>query len=632
MKNLELTLPTVDQVFGSDEEKQLDVFKKYGTKALATDLCVVTNGDYYSDSYYSIEEEKEVKVRTCPFWTQTIASNSKIYGVSQEGKKSEYFNASTNITIRPILLCSRIFSEITANKMVGYNGVSEIEFGTFPQIAAKANMQEILENEFKKGMPKTGKKFPLYLVSNYKYKDSSNLIMHEEYEYQGKKYIRVIMGENMFTFGDPILSNGNKYKKGSYVWIEVLPFRWLIDEETKSLVAKRGLCAGLDFEILDKEQKKDFKNSKIKEYLDKYVLPALIQGVDLPEKLFEENIEETETIKRIENPYNFNLEDVSEEETIAAAIECDIPVFLHGQSSEGKTARVKQIDPNCEIVHLRNATLNSLNGKSVYDNQTKEMINIPPTWFKKIKEKCTSEPNKLHVVFFDSLTSAKEPIQDAVINIVIDKSVNGIWNLPENVRIVASGHDTLKSLETNKMSESLLERFAHVYIETTTEDWLKWARKNHIHPAIYSFIACTNGRALRSPYNGVVPNADPRKWEMASKILYKTGRPDMLWPLVGVTLMNEFIDFYNMPVITLEDVINNNYTDLDIQELSEDEKYATTMCLSKVDEDNLDIVRAFVANLGVEFEELFEALWAQDDQNRLKKLNEKSGKMVRKRK
>lgn len=631
MKNLELTLPTVDQVFGS-EEKQLDVFRKYGTKALATDLCVVTNGDYYSDSYYSIEEEKEVKVRTCPFWTQTIASNSKIYGVSQEGKKSEYFNASTNITIRPILLCSRIFSEITANKMVGYNGVSEIEFGTFPQIAAKANMQEILENEFKKGMPKTGKKFPLYLVSNYKYKDSSNLIMHEEYEYQGKKYIRVIMGENMFTFGDPILSNGNKYKKGSYVWIEVLPFRWLIDEETKSLVAKRGLCAGLDFEILDKEQKKDFENSKIKDYLDKYVLPALIQGLDLPEKLFEENIEETETIKRIENPYNFNLEDVSEEETIAAAIECDIPVFLHGHSSEGKTARVKQIDSNCEIVHLRNATLNSLNGKSVYDNQTKEMINIPPTWFKKIKEKCTSEPNKLHVVFFDSLTSAKEPIQDAVINIVIDKSVNGIWNLPENVRIVASGHDTLKSLETNKMSESLLERFAHVYIETTTEDWLKWARKNHIHPAIYSFIACTNGRALRSPYNGVVPNADPRKWEMASKILYKTGRPDMLWPLVGVTLMNEFIDFYNMPVITLEDVINNNYIDLDIQELSEDEKYATTMCLSKVDEDNLDIVRAFVANLGVEFEELFEALWAQDDQNRLKKLNEKSGKMVRKRK
>lgn len=631
MKNLELTLPTVDQVFGS-EEKQLDVFRKYGTKALATDLCVVTNGDYYSDSYYSIEEEKEVKVRTCPFWTQTIASNSKIYGVSQEGKKSEYFNASTNITIRPILLCSRIFSEITANKMMGYNGVGEIEFGTFPQIAAKANIQETLENEFKKGMPKTGKKFPLYLVSNYKYKDSSNFIMHEEYEYQGKKYIRVIMKETTSALNYNILSNGEEYKKGGYVWIEVLPFRWLIDEETKSLVAKRGLCAGLDFESLDKEQKKNFKNSKIKEYLDKYVLPALIQGVDLPEKLFEENIEERETIKKIENPYNFNLKAVSDEEIITRAIECDIPVFLHGHSSEGKTARVKQIDSNCEIVHLRNATLNSLNGKSVYDNQTKEMINIPPTWFKKLKEKCISEPNKLHVVFFDSLTSAKEIIQDAVINIVTDKSVNGIWKLPENVRIVASGHDTLESLKANKMPELLLERFAHVYIETTTEEWLKWARKNHIHPAIYSFIACTNGRALRSPYNGVVPNADPRKWEMASKILYKTGRPDMLWPLVGVTLMNEFIDFYNMPVITLEDVINNNYIDLDIQELSEDEKYATTMCLSKVDEDNLDIVRAFVANLGVEFEELFEALWAQDDQNRLKKLNEKSGKMVRKRK
>ena len=233
MKNLELTLPTVDQVFGGDEEKQLDVFRKYGTKALATDLCVITNSNYFDDNYYSIEEEKEVKVRTCPFWTQTIANNNEIYGVSQEGKKSRYFNVSTNITIRPILLCSRIFSEITANKMMGYNGVGEIEFGTFPQIAAKANIQETLENEFEKGMPKTGKKFPLYLVSYYKYKDNSNLIMHEEYEYQGKKYIRVRMKETTSVFNYTILSNGEEYKKGRYVWIEVLPVKWLIDEETK---------------------------------------------------------------------------------------------------------------------------------------------------------------------------------------------------------------------------------------------------------------------------------------------------------------------------------------------------------------------------------------------------------------
>ncbi len=72
---------------------------------------------------------------------------------------------------------------------------------------------------------------------------------------------------------------------------------------------------------------------------------------------------------------------------------------MHGPSSEGKSARVKQIDPTCEIIYLRNATPESLNGKSVYNGSTGEMMDIPPTWLKKLQEKCEKEPDRLHVVF-----------------------------------------------------------------------------------------------------------------------------------------------------------------------------------------------------------------------------------------
>ena len=39
MINQELTLLSVGQVLGDDNEKQLEVIKKYGTKAAITDLC-----------------------------------------------------------------------------------------------------------------------------------------------------------------------------------------------------------------------------------------------------------------------------------------------------------------------------------------------------------------------------------------------------------------------------------------------------------------------------------------------------------------------------------------------------------------------------------------------------------------
>ena len=66
--------------------------------------------------------------------------------------------------------------------------------------------------------------------------------------------------------------------------------------------------------------------------------------------------EEQKRAEKRRNPYGLNFGQVSEEEIIKGAIESGVAVFLHGQSSEGKSARVKQIDPTCEIIYLRNAT------------------------------------------------------------------------------------------------------------------------------------------------------------------------------------------------------------------------------------------------------------------------------------
>ena len=202
------------------------------------------------------------------------------------------------------------------------------------------------------------------------------------------------------------------------------------------------------------------------------------------------------------------------------------------------------------------------------------MIDVPPTWYQKIVDKCSSDPDKIHLVFFDELTNALPSMQGMAFNIILDREVNGKWKLPKNARIVAAGNDLDDSLAANKMAEPLFNRFAHVYINTKVDDWLEWALEEEdnqklyyesfeleeiIHPVIRSYVEYKYNRGinvLRTPFTGVKPNADPRKWEMASKVLFKTNKPEMLRALIGEELTRDFVSFVKK--ISLKMLVKNN--------------------------------------------------------------------------
>ena len=627
MNSQDLTLLSEGQILGNSSEPQLDVIRKYGIKAAITDLCILTGSYLCENTDYNIDEDRSLTGRTSWFWTRSDDDRKDVRVVDENGRRRSQREFCRHIAVRPALKSSIIFSQISQNRVRGYNGTEEVEYGEYPQNAADLRMQNILESEYNRGMNKTGKSYTFDSVDYKDFDTGFKPVTYEEYEYYGKRYIR-IKANSYFCDKKFKLSNGIEYRNGDYVWIEVSPVKWLIDDRTGILISKKGLVSGIRF--LDKRTnyKGDFDRTEMKEYLDRYMLRDLTQIVTFtrvqnmtPEEKaqFEEEQKQAE---RRRNPYGLKFGQVSEEEIIRGAIESGVAVFLHGPSSEGKSARVKQIDPTCEIIYLRNATPESLNGKSVYNGSTGEMMDVPPTWLKKLQEKCEKEPDRLHVVFFDEITNALPSIQGIAFNIVLDREVNGIWKLPENARIVAAGNDMKDSLAANQLAEPLFNRFAHVYIKTTTEGWLKWASEHNIHPAIYSYIAYKKGETLRSKYDGEKPNADPRKWEMASKMLYATGSPEMLRALVGEDITREFVEFCNQQVITLDDVINGNYTNRDIQVLNTAERYATTMGLTQVDDDNLEKVRRFVTGLGAEFGAIFDALWTHGDESKLERLAE----------
>ena len=611
----EFTLLSDEQTFGG---RKIDVIERLGGKCAISDFAILL-GAYVSDEYH-VDDDSSLRGRTGWWHLSSSFGDGDVRDVNRGGAREWTYAGGRSGAVRPALPFSNI-SDISPNGVRGRSGFVEVEYGEYPQYAVDASLGRTLDSEFSAGrLRKTGKTYTTDSRNWNARSEKFSPVEHEEFEYNGKRYVRV--KSNCYESGYK-LSNGVKVMPNDIVWLEVSPITWYVDESSRMLVSKTLLASGIRF-CNDGQYKGDFKTTEMYMYLNKHfakdITPSVIHEMTPEEKAqYEEDRKQAEKRR---NPYGLKFGQVSEEEIIRGAIESGVAVFLHGPSSEGKSARVKQIDPTCEIIYLRNATPESLNGKSVYNQATGEMMDVKPSWLKKLEEKCTNEPDRFHIVFLDEITNALPSIQGIAFNIVLDREVNGIWKLPENARIVAAGNDMKDSLAANQLAEPLFNRFAHVYIKTTTESWLKWASEHNIHPAIYSYIAYKKGETLRSKYDGEKPNADPRKWEMASKMLYATGSPEMLRALVGEDITREFVQFCNQQVITLDDVINGNYTDRDIQALNTAERYATTMGLSQVDDANLEKVRGFVTGLGAEFGAIFDALWTHGDESKLERLAE----------
>ena len=108
---------------------------------------------------------------------------------------------------------------------------------------------------------------------------------------------------------------------------------------------------------------------------------------------------------------------------------------------------------------------------------------------------------------------------------------------------------------------------------------------------------------------------------MASKVLYKTNQPHMLRSLVGEEITADFIAFCSEQVLSVEDVINHTY-DESVFNMNLSEKYATTVGLATVTEENLETVRDFVTKLGPEICSTFDVVWSRGNEQRLEKIAE----------
>ena len=441
--------------------------------------------------------------------------------------------------------------------------VTVVEYGRYPYTVLDESLRQLAARELARGaLSDTGRKvhlgggeYPVYRL--------------------GAKEIVCITAAQGGVNGFVRLSDSTVVGEGEDVFLEMRPVRWLYDEKAGVLVACLALFAGLT-----------------REEAAEYLAGDFLAELSVPE-------EEADFA-------DFQVRRHDELSLIRAYVEANIPVFLHGLSGDGKSDRVRQIDPQALDIELVNETPETINGRAVYNETKSEIVDIKPVWLIKLEELC--QDGKIHILFFDELTNATKQTQSVIFKIVLERFVNNRWPLPANARIVAAGNDRSESSAAHDLAEPLFGRFAHIYIRTTVENWMPWAVEHRLNPYVMEFLA-NNDLYLRTPYTGTEGHADPRRWEMVSRVLDASGNDlSLLAPIVGQETADAFLRFFKTRR-QLESL--GNYTDEELAKMSVARRYQLAQQCLQLSAARAEEARALMNRLGGEYQAWYEYMLAR---------------------
>lgn len=204
-----------------------------------------------------------------------------------------------------------------------------------------------------------------------------------------------------------------------------------------------------------------------------------------------------------------------------------------------------------------------------------------------------TDPNSRAMVFFDEMSAAPPSVQAATYQVILNRKI-GTYELPKDVVIVAAGNRVKDKGVAYNMPMPLANRFSHVTLEVSMDDWKEWALVNRVHKDIVGYLSFQPG-----DLNQFTPNSDsyafatPRSWYFASELLQEeddegrlrdTTLPDeVLGDLIkgtvgsgpGVKFMTYRKQAANLPAA--KDILDGKVTKLNSKQI--DIMYALTTAL-----------------------------------------------------
>ena len=205
---------------------------------------------------------------------------------------------------------------------------------------------------------------------------------------------------------------------------------------------------------------------------------------------------------------------------ISHAITKKRPVFIWGPPGIGKSDIVHQIgdalDAHVIDVRLSLWEPTDIKGIPYYSAEDNKMSWAPPV---ELPDAAMASQHKAIILFLDEMNSAAPAVQAAAYQLILNRRV-GAYELPDNVYIVAAGNRETDKGVTYRTPAPLANRFVHLELAVSFDDWFNWAVDNKIHKDVVGFLQFAK-RDLYD-FDPKSPNrsfATPRSWSFVSELL-----------------------------------------------------------------------------------------------------------------
>ena len=135
------------------------------------------------------------------------------------------------------------------------------------------------------------------------------------------------------------------------------------------------------------------------------------------------------------------------------------------------------------------------------------------------------------VVFIDDLGQAPNSVQAAVMQLVLNRAVNG-QRISDHVRFVAATNARTHRAGVTGLLDPLKKRFCMLYYKPDLTEWQQWAAANNVSPKVIAYLSLKEKEFYsEEPTTDMSVNPCPRGWVRASR-QYALGHSPDVWPQV----------------------------------------------------------------------------------------------------
>jgi hypothetical protein len=210
---------------------------------------------------------------------------------------------------------------------------------------------------------------------------------------------------------------------------------------------------------------------------------------------------------------------------LAALVPTGRPVYLWGPPGCGKSAVVRQAAASLkrDLVDVRATLLDPVDLRGLPKVTNDTAVWCPPAFLPRTGE---------GVLFLDELAQAAPLVQAACLQLTLDRKV-GEYELPEGWSVIAASNRAEDRAGTQRLITPLLNRFVHLDLDVSADDWQQWAVAAGVSPEVRAFLRYRPGLLFR--FDAAAQERSfptPRAWQFVSDVLGRAGA-DLVHPVVS---------------------------------------------------------------------------------------------------